>query len=78
VALTGTVTVLPDAGLNVYVAEPTSVLKPDALCSRPSTANVCVRVPHAPAGFSFTTTDCVVALAPSFTVRFAGYAPPSQ
>ena len=57
VALTGMVTVLPVAGLNVYVAEPTSVVKPDALCSRPRTANVWVRVPQAVSGLSLTTTE---------------------
>jgi hypothetical protein len=40
VALTGMVTVLPVAGLKVYVAEPTSVVNADALCSRPRTENV--------------------------------------
>jgi hypothetical protein len=35
-------------------------------------------LPQAVSGFSLTTTDEVVALAPSFTVRFAGYALPSQ
>ena len=56
----------------MYVAEPTSVLNAVALCSRPRTEKVCVRVPQIESGLSFTTTDCVVALAPSFTVRVAG------
>nr|BFE69152.1 hypothetical protein GCM10020092_024530 [Actinoplanes digitatis] len=72
VALTGTVTVLPVAGLNVYVADGTSVVKPEALCSRPRIENVCVRVPHSVAGLSLTTTELVVALAPSETVSVAG------
>jgi hypothetical protein len=78
VAATGTVTVLPDAGLNEYVAGPTSVVNADPLCSRPRTENVWVRGPQALSGFSFTTTDCSVALAPSRTVRSAGCPPPSQ
>src|SRR4029450_12349156 len=69
VALTGMVTVLPVAGLNVYVAGPAIVVNDDELCSRPSTAKVWVRWPHSVPGFSFTTTDETVALAPSLTVR---------
>jgi hypothetical protein len=35
VPLTGTVTVLPDAGSKLYVAAPTRVVKAGPLCSRP-------------------------------------------
>jgi len=78
VPLTGTITVLPEAGLKVYVAEPTSVANVDELCSRPWTENVCCRVAQMLSGFSLTRTCWIVALAPSFTVRLAGYALPSQ
>src|SRR5919198_838320 len=52
-ALTGMVTLFPVAGLNVYVADAASVPNVDALCSRPSTWIVWVRVAHAGSGFSF-------------------------
>lgn len=80
VADTGMVTVLLLAGLNEYVVEPTSVLKPDADCSRPSTWKVWVRGPQTGSGFTFTTSALMLALAPSATVSVLGYAPgaPSQ
>ena len=77
--VTGIVTVLPDDGLNAYAADALRALQ-EPLPVRPSTANVCVRLPHAASGLSLTTTPVSVDGAASDTVRFDGYAPgaPSQ
>jgi hypothetical protein len=55
----------------VYVAEPTSVVNADELCSRPSTENVCCAVPHA-VRVELDHDGLLVALAPSATVSVAG------
>src|SRR5882757_6828239 len=72
VALTGMVTVLPVLGSKVYVCAAEMLVKPVAFCSRPSTWMVWVRVDHAEAGLSFTTTELATAFAPSLTVSWLG------
>ena len=77
-ALTGIVTVLPVDGLKLYDAEPTIVVNPDALCSRPRIENVWVRLPHALSGLSRITIELMSAFEPSWVVSVAGLALPSQ
>ncbi len=77
-ALTGMVTVLPVAGLNVYACAAAMVDRVVADCSRPRTAMVWVRVPHEASGFSLTTTEDTSAFAPSCTVAWVGYVEPSK
>ena len=71
-AVTGMVTLLPVAGLNVYGCAGTSVVNVDELCSRPRTAMVWVRVPQIGSGFSAATTEVRSAFAPSWTVTLLG------
>src|SRR5690348_9847388 len=51
-ALTGMVTLLPVAGSNEYCFAATRLVRPDALCSRPSTWIVWVRADQIGSGFS--------------------------
>jgi hypothetical protein len=71
-AVTGMVTVLPEAGSKAYGFAATSVVKVELLCSRPSTSTVWVRAPQAAAGLSLSTTCWVSAFEPSATVRVLG------
>ena len=72
VAGTSMVTVLPDAGLKLYVADALMVVNVDELCSRPWMDRVCVRGPHSEPGLSLSTTELTVAFAPSETVSVLG------
>src|ERR1700738_243876 len=54
------------------------LVKPVALCSRPRTWMVWVRVDQAEAGFSLTTTEVTSAFAPRWTVSWLGYDEPSK
>jgi hypothetical protein len=67
------VTVLPVAGLNVYPAEATTVVKvvPSLL---PSTLNVCVRVAHDVDGGKVTTILLTLVDAPRSTCSHCGKA----
>src|SRR6266496_4470190 len=60
-AVTGIVTLFPVAGSNVYCFAGTRLLRPVALCSRPSTWMVWVRAAQIGSGFSLTTTDVMSA-----------------
>lgn len=70
--LTGTVTVLPPAGLKEYDFVAASEVKPLADCCRPRTWKVWVRAAHTGSGLSLTTTPLTSASAPSATVRSEG------
>src|SRR6266702_2624385 len=77
--VTGMVTLLPFvAGLKVYCCAGTRVVNAEALCSRPSTAIVWVRVDQIGSGLSATTTEDRSAFAPSCTVAWAGEVEPSK
>src|SRR3954454_7395620 len=67
------VTVLPVAGLNVYPADPATVVYEDPLVE-PRTDSVWVRVCHAAAGGSLSTTRPTVAAEPRSTVMDCGNA----
>ena len=67
------VTVLPEAGLKVYPAEPTTV-EYDEPSVEPRTDRVCVLVCHAVEGGSLSTTRPTDAAAPRSTVSDWGKA----
>jgi hypothetical protein len=68
------VTVLPVAGLKVYVAEPTSVVHV-LLLVLPRIENVWVLVCHTLGGGRSTTTEPSECAAPRFTVNVEGQTP---
>ncbi len=72
VADSGMVTVFPEAGSKVYAFAAARLVKPPALCSRPSTSTVWVRVDQAEFGLSLSTTELTVAFEPSWVVRVLG------
>ncbi len=72
VADSGIVTVLPEAGSKVYAFAAEMLVKPLALCSRPSTSMVWVRADQAEDGLSFSTTEFTTAFEPSWVVRVLG------